>query len=76
MRSLRGSEGLGVKTNDECLRILAVKVAMFRSILPASTFARLSRYANYLTEVVAQTWRVVLGYARSVFGLGAGWERD
>ena len=42
MRLLRGIEGLGVKTNDEYLKLLAVKVAIFRNVPPASTFVHLS----------------------------------
>jgi hypothetical protein len=42
MQLLRGIEGLDVKTNDECFKVPKVKVAIFRNVPPASTFAHLS----------------------------------
>jgi hypothetical protein len=38
MRLLRGSEGLGMKTNDECLKVPAVIVAIFRNVPPGLNF--------------------------------------
>lgn len=38
MRSLRGIEGLGMETNDECLKVPAVIDEIFRNVPPGPNF--------------------------------------